>query len=146
MAWNNDSWAKKILKTLQEQIANFSRFLVKGVGLQPLACWNCGPKSLQGVWGEGGCLYFVNVVCCHVEVSATGWSLVQRSSTGCCMCSRNLNIEEAQAHWNSQAIKKKEQTVYCHVVLQMHMPNEQGRFEIAQTMRLHGASIFGRPF
>jgi hypothetical protein len=25
----------------------------------------------------------VSVVCCQVEVSATSWSLVQRSSTGC---------------------------------------------------------------
>jgi hypothetical protein len=25
-----------------------------------------------------GCLYFVNVVCCQVEVSVTGWSLLQR--------------------------------------------------------------------
>jgi hypothetical protein len=28
-----------------------------------------------------GCLSFVSVVCCQVEVSATGWSLVQRSPT-----------------------------------------------------------------
>jgi hypothetical protein len=30
-----------------------------------------------------GCLSLVNVVCCQVEVSATGWSLVQRSPTEC---------------------------------------------------------------
>jgi hypothetical protein len=30
-----------------------------------------------------GCLSLVSVVCCHVEVSATNWSLVQRSPTDC---------------------------------------------------------------
>jgi hypothetical protein len=30
-----------------------------------------------------GCLSVVSVVCCQVEVSATGWSLVQRRPTEC---------------------------------------------------------------
>ena len=30
-----------------------------------------------------GCLSVVSVMCCQVEVSATGWSLVQRSPTYC---------------------------------------------------------------
>jgi hypothetical protein len=30
-----------------------------------------------------GCLSFVSVVCCQVEVSASGWSLVQGSPTEC---------------------------------------------------------------
>ena len=30
-----------------------------------------------------GCLSVLSVVCCQVEVSATGWSLVQRSPTDC---------------------------------------------------------------
>jgi len=30
-----------------------------------------------------GCLSLANVVCCQVDVSATGWSLVQRSPTDC---------------------------------------------------------------
>ena len=112
VAWNNkDSWAKKILKILQEQIANFSRFSVKGVGLQPLACWNCVLKSLRVVGGgeEWDYLSFVSVVCRQVEVSAMGWSLVQRNPTECCVCSRHLNNEETHAHWGYQAIKKKEQ-------------------------------------
>jgi hypothetical protein len=33
---------------------------VKGVGLQPLACWDCGFESSR------------NVVCCQVGVGATG--------------------------------------------------------------------------
>jgi hypothetical protein len=30
-----------------------------------------------------GCLALVSVVCCQVEVSATSWSLIQRSPTEC---------------------------------------------------------------
>jgi hypothetical protein len=30
-----------------------------------------------------GCLSLVSVVCCQVEVSAMGWSLIQRSSNEC---------------------------------------------------------------
>jgi hypothetical protein len=39
----------------------------------------CGFESLRG----HGCLSVVSVVCCQVEVSATGMSLVQRSPTEC---------------------------------------------------------------
>jgi hypothetical protein len=42
---------------------------------------------LLGLWvripPENGCLSLVSVVCCQVEVSATGWSLVQRCPTEC---------------------------------------------------------------
>jgi hypothetical protein len=40
---------------------------------------DCGFESHRG----HGCLSVVSVVCCHVEVSATDWSLVQRSPTDC---------------------------------------------------------------
>ena len=51
----------------------------QAVGLRPLACWDCGFESHR----EHGCLSVVSVVCCQVEVSATSWSLVQRSPTEC---------------------------------------------------------------
>jgi hypothetical protein len=49
--------------------------------------WVCG-RSLTVIVGSNpagghGCLSVVSVVCCQVEVSATGWSLVQRSPTDC---------------------------------------------------------------
>jgi len=47
---------------------------VYGVSLRPLACWDCGIESHH----RHGC-----VVCCQVEVSASGLSLVQRSPTDC---------------------------------------------------------------
>jgi hypothetical protein len=39
----------------------------------------------------------VSVVCCQVEVSATGWSLVQRSPTECGVseCDRETSKNEA---------------------------------------------------
>jgi hypothetical protein len=45
----------------------------------------------------------VSVVCCQVEVSATSWSLVQRSRTDCgvskvCVIMKPRRNEEAQAH------------------------------------------------
>ena len=45
----------------------------------------CG-LSLAGIAGSnpgGGGLGFVSVVCFQVEISASGWSLVQRSLTEC---------------------------------------------------------------
>jgi hypothetical protein len=50
--------------------------------------WFCG-RLLTGIAGSnsaGGmdvCLSVVSVVCCHVEVSASVWSLVRRSPTEC---------------------------------------------------------------
>jgi hypothetical protein len=40
---------------------------------------DCGFESRRG----HGCLSLVSVVCCQVDVSATSWSLVQRSPTEC---------------------------------------------------------------
>ena len=49
-------------------------------GRRPLACWYLGFESHR----RHGYLSVVSVVCCQVEVSATSWSLVQRSPTDCC--------------------------------------------------------------
>jgi len=56
---------------------------VWGVGLRPLAYWDCGFESRRG----HECL-----VCCQVEISASGRSLVQKSPTVCgvLVWSRNL--------------------------------------------------------
>jgi hypothetical protein len=60
-------------------VARITKLLVKGVGLQPFACWDRGFESHPG----HGCLSVVSVVCCRVEVFATDWSFVQRSPTDC---------------------------------------------------------------
>ena len=46
---------------------------------RPLTCWDRGFESHRG----HGYLSVVSVVCCQVEVSATSWSLIQRSFTDC---------------------------------------------------------------
>jgi hypothetical protein len=57
-------------------------------------------------------LSLVSVVCCQAEVSATSWSLVQRSPTDCgvsqmCVTMKPRRNEEAQAHIRlSSHIKK----------------------------------------
>jgi hypothetical protein len=43
-------------------------FVLLGVGLLPLAYWDCGFESHRG----HGYLSVVTVVCCQVEVCATG--------------------------------------------------------------------------
>jgi hypothetical protein len=48
-------------------------------------CENSVGKSPAG--GMDVCLSLVSVVCCQVEVSATGLSLVQRSPTECSVSS-----------------------------------------------------------
>ena len=55
-----------------------------------VARWVCG-RSLSGIAGSNtagghGCLSLMNVVCCQVEVSAMGSSLVQNSPTECVVC------------------------------------------------------------
>jgi len=62
---------------LDNMVINYRE--VYGVGLRPLACWDCWFESR---WGQG-CLSRVSVVCRQVEVSATSLSLVQRSPTDC---------------------------------------------------------------
>ena len=63
------------------------------MGVQPLACWNCGFESSQG----HGSLSVVRVASYQAEVSALGWSLIQRSRTACGVpeCDREALIMRA---------------------------------------------------
>ena len=69
-------WPHPCRGSLYESRSQWPRGL-KGVGLRPLACRDCGFESR---WWHGH-LSVVTVACCQVEVSATSWSLVQRSPT-----------------------------------------------------------------
>ena len=69
-----------------------------GVGLRPLACWDCGFESRR----EHGCLSVVNVVCCfQVEVSATSWPLIHRSPTECGVSECDLETSWMRNHTQS---------------------------------------------
>jgi len=66
---------------------------VKGVGLRPLASWDYEFESRGG----RGCLPLVSIVCCQIEVSASGLSFVQRSPTEyMCVCVCVTEYEQAQ--------------------------------------------------
>jgi hypothetical protein len=89
-------------------VADPSGRAVQGVGLRPPAYWDCGFESRQG----HGCLSLVSVVCCQVEVSAMGWSLVQRSPTECgvsqkCVIAKPRKMRRPRPLRGYRAIGKK---------------------------------------
>jgi len=75
---------------VREGMADSCGRAVSGVGLRLLASWDCGFESC---WGHG-CLPFVSVVCCQVEVSASNRSLFQRRPTECGVseCDRESSV------------------------------------------------------
>jgi hypothetical protein len=75
------------------------------MGLRPLACWDCGFESRRG----HGCLSLLSVVCWQVEVSASDWSLVQRSPTECGVseCDREASVMRPCPNTGCCAIGKK---------------------------------------
>jgi hypothetical protein len=105
-----------LLKPTKSTIAVPSGCAVKGVGVWPLACCNCG---LESHWGHGW-FSVVSVVCCQVEVSASGWSLVQRNPTdfdvSLRVWSRNLVNEEALVPWGLSRTKTDKQAHHQYVV------------------------------
>ena len=74
------------------QSKNVSPFIL-GTPFWRRSQWPCGLRRrsaaarLLRLWVQippgHGCLSVVSVVCCEVEVSATSWSLVQRTPTDC---------------------------------------------------------------
>jgi hypothetical protein len=78
---STDSWSGPdvILCISKDLCAGPSGRAVLGVGLRSLTRCDHGFESHRG----HGCLSVVCVVCCQVEVSAMGFSLVQRSPTDC---------------------------------------------------------------
>ena len=77
---------------------------VKGVGLRVLACWDCGFESC---W-ERACLSVVSAVFCQVEVSASGWSLVQRSPTGCGVPECDREFSTMRRSWPTRGCRTME--------------------------------------
>ena len=65
------------------------------MGPQRLACWDCGFDFPQ----YHGRLSPVSVVCCQVEVAASGRSLVQSSPTECGVSECDLETSSARRPW-----------------------------------------------
>jgi hypothetical protein len=78
---------------------------VSGLGLWPIAVWNCGFESSR----RNGCLSVVSFVCYQVEVSATDRSLVQRSPTDCSVseCDSEASVMSDPESSRSATGKKK---------------------------------------
>ena len=66
----------------------------------------CG-RSLAGIVGSnsaGVWMSVVSVVFCQVEVSASGWSLVKRSPTGCGVSECNHVSSTMRRPWPPRAV------------------------------------------
>ena len=76
------------------------------MGLQLLACWDCGFESCR-------CPVSLccEIVCCQVEVSATGRSFVQRSPAKCVVSlSFTITSTPPLSRWQEVRLRKKVNT------------------------------------
>jgi len=97
------------------QVSHFVRFdIIIGSLQRPRGLRRgCAAASLPGLrvripLGTG--MFVVIVVCCQVEVSATGWSLVRRSPTDCGVseCNRGTStIRRSRSEWGCQVMTKR---------------------------------------
>ena len=81
--------------------ADTGRHAVKGVGLQPLACWNGGLGSRR----EYRCLFLVSVVCIQVEVYTLSWLLVNRGHTECGVFKRDHESSTIKRPWRTRGCR-----------------------------------------
>jgi len=92
-------WRVPYISLFNTLLADPNGCAIWGVGLWPLACWDCGFESHR----RQECLSRVSVVCCQVEVSATGRWCVQRSPTGCdvslCVIKKPFELGDHGPHW-----------------------------------------------
>jgi hypothetical protein len=72
-----------------------ARFLGLRVGIPPGACLTV-------------CLSVVSVVCCQAEVSASGWSLVQRSPTDCGVSEGDREASTKRRPWPTGGLSSHE--------------------------------------
>jgi hypothetical protein len=70
--------------------------------LRPLAYWDWGFESCQ--WHR--CLFLVNVVCCELEVTSTGQSLVQRIPTENVVSEFDLETSTVRKRGPTRAIER----------------------------------------
>ena len=75
------------------------------MGCRPFVCWDCWFEVRRKHWY----LSLVSVVCCQVEVLASGWSLVQRSPTDCGVSEFDREASTMRSPWPTRvcpSIKK----------------------------------------
>jgi hypothetical protein len=87
---------KNLLRVIKKIWAGPSGHVVIGLGLRPLACWDCGIESHR----SHRCSSVVSVVCCLCEDINKYLSIeVLPTVVRRCVWSRNLVNEDALAHW-----------------------------------------------
>jgi hypothetical protein len=88
-----------------------------------LACWDCGFESR---WGHG-CRCLVCVVCCKVEVSVLGRSLVQRSHTEYdeSECDRKVSIKRKRWRSRGCCAMKEKLVVIKRVLKESELPSNK---------------------
>jgi hypothetical protein len=88
------------LRSHMKQSADPNGRAVYGVGLRPLACWDCGIESRR----RHGCLSVMCVVWCQVDICASGWILVQRSPTDCVVSECDHEPSIMRRPWPTKAV------------------------------------------
>jgi hypothetical protein len=85
-----------------------------GIGLRPLTDWECGFEFRRG----HECLSHVSVVYCQVEISATVWPLIQRSSNVCCVSEYDREALIMRGTWPTRGCctVTKKILFQCHVL------------------------------
>jgi hypothetical protein len=90
LSWDPSNYQNSVVNFCQ--VYDYKRPIPAARGskacLRLLACWDWGFESRR----EHGSLSLVIVVRYQVEVSESGWSLVQRSPTECGVCDRAASI------------------------------------------------------
>jgi hypothetical protein len=104
----------------------------------------CDP-SFAGITGSSPAgskdMYFVSVVCCQVEVSASSRSLVQRSPTECGVPECNGEASSARRPWPTGPHKSKLNTnQYCCFKF-VKIRNLQQRYLVIILLPLDGALV-----
>ena len=95
---------------------------VKGVGLRPLACWDCGFESHRENW----CFSLVSVVCCQVEVSAI--SLINRPEEFYwmwCVVVCDLETSWMRDTWPTEGCRAKSKNVFMPWEVRLLKPQKQ---------------------
>ena len=89
-------------------VASPSGRAVKGIGLRPLDCWDCGFESHQDICCE--CCVLSGRGLCDELITRPGESYQLWCVIMCDLEEKNLVNEEAKAHWGGLSRQEKNKT------------------------------------
>jgi len=82
-------------------VTNTSGHVVQGLGLWLFACWE---SRFESRWRHG-CLSVVSALCCPVEVSVMGQSLMQGSPTECGESEHDPKTSKMRRPWPTRPVE-----------------------------------------